>query len=162
MEENNKEIVNNENVNEVMNTQQANSDGMLYNTQHQDEAATTSAVYGTTLQPTQVQLSQTTEMAPMQPSPVQLSKDLGLNAVQTPQPAPMQPQGPANADGYSQPQAVFQPQGGSQPMGFGPVQTPPPIQGAPTPKPEKKRTGLVAGLLCAAAVVIVIAVGVLL
>ena len=75
MEENNKEIVNNENVNEVMNTQQANSDGMLYNTQHQDEAATTSAVYGTTLQPTQVQLSQTTEMAPMQPSPVQLSQD---------------------------------------------------------------------------------------
>lgn len=46
------------------------------------------------------------------------------------------------------------------PMGFSPVQAPPPIQGAPPEKPKKNRTGLVAGILCAAAVVIVIVAGV--
>jgi hypothetical protein len=47
-------------------------------------------------------------------------------------------------------------------MGFGPVQTPPPVQGAPVPRQKKRRTGLIAGVLCAAAVAIFIVVGVLL
>lgn len=48
------------------------------------------------------------------------------------------------------------------PMSFGPIQDPPPIQGAPVVKPKKSRTGLAVGILCAAAVVIVVAIGVLL
>ncbi len=42
------------------------------------------------------------------------------------------------------------------------MQTPPPVQGAPVPKQKKRRTGLIAGVLCAAAVAIFIVVGVLL
>ena len=48
------------------------------------------------------------------------------------------------------------------PMGFGPIQVPPPIQGAPAVKPKKSKAGLIVGILCAAAVVIVVAIGVLL
>ncbi|MDE7030656.1 MAG: hypothetical protein K2P63_11940 [Lachnospiraceae bacterium] len=51
---------------------------------------------------------------------------------------------------------------GQNPMGFGPMQAVPPIQGAPAAKPKKNKTGLIVGVLCAAAVVIVIGAGVLL
>ncbi|MDE6915856.1 MAG: hypothetical protein K2P39_03535, partial [Lachnospiraceae bacterium] len=51
---------------------------------------------------------------------------------------------------------------GQNPMGFGPMQAVPPIQGAPAAKPKKNKTGLIVGVLCAAAVVIVIGAGALL
>ena len=47
------------------------------------------------------------------------------------------------------------------PMGYGPMQVPPPVQGAPSAKPKKNMAGLVVGILCAAAVVLVIVIGVL-
>lgn len=166
MEENNKDIVRNEMLNkEEMNTQQADSGGMLYNTQpqSQNEADGTLTPYNTMPQAEPVQMPETAEIQPQQPAsasveapqqqvPVQLSKDLG----------PMPSQSPSNAEWSAQPQAAFQPQGSGQPMGFGPIQTPPPIQGAPVPRPKKKRSGLLAGILCAAAVIIVIAVGAML
>lgn len=72
------------------------------------------------------------------------------------QPSPM-PQG--------QPGYYGQPVNGGQPgqnqMGFGPMQVPPPVQGAPAGKPKKNAAGLVVGILCAAAVVIVIVIGAL-
>ncbi len=63
-----------------------------------------------------------------------------------------------------QPQVAFQQQEftGGDSTGFGPMQAPPPIQGAPASKPKKKKTGLIAGILCVAAIVIVIGTGVLL
>lgn len=63
-----------------------------------------------------------------------------------------------------QPQVAFQQQEftGGDSIGFGPMQAPPPIQGAPASKPKKKKTGLIAGILCVAAIVIVIGTGVLL
>ena len=65
----------------------------------------------------------------------------------------------------SQPNYNGQPNYGGQPnqnpMGFGPVQVPPPVQGAPAAKPKKNKAGLIVGILCAAAVIIVIAIGVL-
>lgn len=45
---------------------------------------------------------------------------------------------------------------------YGPIQDPPPMQGAPEAKPKKNGAGVVVGILCAAAVVLVIAAGVLL
>jgi len=90
-----------------------------------------------------------TVQEPVSSQPVQLTKPMESGSVQE----SVQPQ-----------QQTFQQQGftGGDAMGFGPMQAPPPVQGAPASKPKKKKTGLIAGILCAAAVVIVIGVGVLL
>ena len=114
-----------------------------------------------------VQLTKASESAgvPVQPAPVQLTEaanaagDMGTAK----QSAPTNPVWPIQQT----PQGAYDQQGASQtmnyaPMGFGPVQTPPPIQGAPALKPQKRRNGLVAGILCVAAVLIVIVVGVML
>ncbi len=84
----------------------------------------------------------------MQSQPVELTKPVAPEAEQNPM----------------QSQSVYQSQGfmGGDLMGFGSVQNPPPVQGAPASRPKKKKTGLIAGLLCAAAVVIAIGVSVLL
>lgn len=75
------------------------------------------------------------------------------------QPSPM-PQGQPGY--YGQPVNGGQPgQPGQNQMGFGPMQVPPPVQGAPAGKPKKNAAGLVVGILCAAAVVIVIVIGAL-
>lgn len=109
-----------------------------------------------------VQLSKPTE-------PVQLVKPSGASPdlqplgsvqltepVQTPvlpvPPLPMQA-GNGQFDYHGQPV--------QNPMGFGPVQVPPSVQGAPAAKPKKNFAGLIVGILCAAAVVIVIVVGAL-
>lgn len=77
------------------------------------------------------------------------------------QPSPM----PQGQPGNGQPGYYGQPVNGGQPgqnqMGFGPMQVPPPVQGAPAGKPKKNAAGLVVGILCAAAVVIVIVIGAL-
>ena len=88
------------------------------------------------------------EQNPMQSQPVELTKPVAPEAEQNPM----------------QSQSVYQSQGfmGGDLMGFGSVQNPPPVQGAPASRPKKKKTGLIAGLLCAAAVVIAIGVSVLL
>lgn len=98
--------------------------------------------------PMPVQLTKPTEpeQPPEQPvpEPVQLTKP-----TEPEQPIPMQAGQPnQNSMGFG-------------PMGFGPMQVPPPVQGAPAAKPKKNKAGLVVGILCAAAVVIVIAIGIL-
>ena len=112
-----------------------------------------------------VQLTKAPESAEVPVQPVQLTEasnaagDMGTAK----QSAPTNPVWPIQQT----PQGAYDQQGASQtmnyaPMGFGPVQTPPPIQGAPALKPQKRRNGLVAGILCVAAVLIVIVVSVML
>lgn len=118
-----------------------------------------------------VQLSKPSEpVPPSKPTePVQLSKPSGVSPdlqplgsvqltepVQTPVlPVPPQPMQSGNGqfDYHGQPV--------QNPMGFGPMQVPPSVQGAPAAKPKKNFAGLIVGILCAAAVVIVIVVGAL-
>lgn len=137
---------------EVMNTEQAGSGGMLYGTepQPQEELHGISAAYSTEMQ------AQPSEL----PQPIPVQQPIAPQQ----QPAP-----PFNPGWSGQPpqQGSYYQQGSGQPMnnppmGFGPVQTPPPVQGAPVPRQKKRRTGLIAGVLCAAAVAIFIVVGVLL
>lgn len=176
MEENNK--------NEI---KENSSGSALYGTepQMQEDGNIYSCVYGTKLEspePTQqgkpepVSLSKPAEPEPVLSEPIQLTKPIEPEPIQ-PEPVslskPIEPE-PTQPEPVSlskpvvpepvQPQPAFPQQGftGENAMGFGPVQSPPPVQGAPAPKPKKKKTGLIAGLLCAAAVVIAIGVGVLL
>lgn len=148
---------------EGMNTEQAGNSGMLYSTEPhpQEEGSQTSAVYGTNIQPS------VPEPVQPQPVPVQLSKAPAPEVQTNQQPVvpetavpPIQPAAPANPD-WTAPQPQQGPYYQQGNMGFGPVQSPPPVQGAPAPKPKKRRTGLAAGILCVAAVVIFLAVGVL-
>ncbi len=149
---------------EGMNTEQAGNSGMLYGIepQPQEEGSQTSAVYGTNIQPS------VPESVQPQPVPVQLSKAPAPEVQTNQQPVvpetavpPIQPAAPVNPD-WTAPQPQQGPYYQQGNMGFGPVQSPPPVQGAPEPKPKKRRTGLAAGILCAAAVVIFLSVGVLL
>lgn len=141
-------------------TEENSSGSALYGTepQPQEDENVYSSAYGTKLEspePTQqgkpepVSLSKPAAPEPVLSEPIQLAE-------------PIEPEPTQSEPVQSQP--TFQQQGfmGGDAMGFGPVQPAPPVQGAPTPKPKKKKTGLIAGLLCAAAVVIVIGVGVLL
>ncbi len=108
------------------------------------------------------------EQNPMQSQPVELTKPVAPEAEQNPmqsQPVELtKPVAPEAEQNPMQSQSVYQSQGfmGGDLMGFGSVQNPPPVQGAPASRPKKKKTGLIAGLLCAAAVVIAIGVSVLL
>lgn len=138
-----------------------------------------------------VQLAKQTKSEPYSQSaaiPVQLAKSSGVEQpqaaipVQQTNPAGMTPQQqtqmqqtlPSQQAGQPQPGQFYssmnsQPMGqnpynqpNQNPMGFGPMQIVPPIQGAPAAKPRKNKSGLIVGILCAAAVVIVIGVGALL
>ncbi|MDE6365278.1 MAG: hypothetical protein K2L86_13630, partial [Lachnospiraceae bacterium] len=121
-----------------------------------------------------VQQSEAPQSLPVQLSKAPASVEVQMQSESAQQPdAPesthhqIQAASPINPNWSVPPQGSFYQQGSGQPlnnppMGYGPVQTPPPIQGAPAPRPIKRRTGLLAGILCAAAVVIVIVVGVLL
>ena len=108
------------------------------------------------------------EQNPMQSQSVELTKPVAPEAEQNPmqsQPVELtKPVAPEAEQNPMQSQSVYQSQGfmGGDLMGFGSVQNPPPVQGAPASRPKKKKTGLIAGLLCAAAVVIAIGVSVLL
>lgn len=128
--------------------------------------------------PVQLTKSAEQEMSVQQPGTPVLSSGTpvppyGVSPVQQPG-APMPPQGamPAQQPGTPVPPSwqsspvppQVQPgngQPGMNPMGFGPMQVPPPVQGAPAGKPRKNGAGIIVGILCAAAVVIVIAIGVL-
>lgn len=111
-------------------------------------------------QPVPVQLSKVSS-----PADAQIQPQLLIPEPAAPQQQPVPPFNPGWS-GQQPQQGSFYQQGSGQPMntpmGFGPVQTPPPVQGAPVPKQKKRRTGLIAGVLCAAAVAIFIVVGVLL
>ena len=137
-------------------------------------------------EPAPVQLSKPTETAsnPQGTVPVQLTKPTestsnpqgavppipqppmqqGTVPPQPWQPSPMQ-QGQQGQPGNGQFGYYGQPINGGQPsqgqMGFGSMQVPPQVQGAPSGKPKKGAAGLVVGMLCAAAVIIVIVVGAL-
>ncbi len=108
------------------------------------------------------------EQNPMQSQSVELTKPVAPEAEQNPmqsQPVELtKPVAPEAEQNPMQSQSIYQSQGfmGGDLMGFGSVQNPPPVQGAPASRPKKKKTGLIAGLLCAAAVVIAIGVSVLL
>ncbi len=107
-----------------------------------------------------VSLTKPIESEPAQAESVSLTKSIESEPAQAESISLTKPIAPEPV----QPQPVFQHQDfmGGDAIGFGPVQAPPPVQGASASKPKKKKTGLIAGLLCAAAVVIVIGVGVLL
>lgn len=125
------------------NTDSSGSGSMLYGagSQPQEPESGQSYAYGT--EPRQ----------PEQTHPVQLAKQPSAPEQSQPwQPSPM-PQGQFYQAGNGQP--------GQNPMGFGPMQVPPPVQGAPAAKPKKNHAGLIVGILCAAAVVIVVAIGAL-
>ncbi len=137
-------------------TKENSSGSALYSTepQPQERENIYSSAYGTKLEsqeavspinPTETE--ETQKIEPL-PQPVELTKPVAPEAEQNPM----------------QSQSVYQSQGfmGGDLMGFGSVQNPPPVQGAPASRPKKKKTGLIAGLLCAAAVVIAIGVSVLL
>ncbi len=108
------------------------------------------------------------EQNPMQSQSVELTKPVAPEAEQNPMQSQSveltKPVAPEAEQNPMQSQSVYQSQGfmGGDLMGFGSVQNPPPVQGAPASRPKKKKTGLIAGLLCAAAVVIAIGVSVLL
>jgi len=114
-----------------------------------------------------VQLTKTSEQQSAT-EPVQLTKP-SHNTEPVQSTAPLEPSQPQNAEASQQPvppqQGQFYQPGNGQPyqnpMGYGPMQVPPPIQGAPSAKPKKNMAGLVVGILCAAAVVLVIVIGVL-
>ncbi len=137
-------------------TKENSSGSALYGTepQPQEDKNIYSSAYGTKLEsqeavspikPTETE--ETQKIEPL-PQPVELTKPVAPEAEQNPM----------------QSQSIYQSQGfmGGDLMGFGSVQNPPPVQGAPASRPKKKKTGLIAGLLCAAAVVIAIGVSVLL
>ncbi len=137
-------------------TKENSSGSALYSTEPQPQEGENiySSAYGTKLEsqeavspikPTETE--ETQKIEPL-PQPVELTKPVAPEAEQNPM----------------QSQSVYQSQGfmGGDLMGFGSVQNPPPVQGAPASRPKKKKTGLIAGLLCAAAVVIAIGVSVLL
>ncbi|MDE6621053.1 MAG: hypothetical protein K2K74_11315 [Lachnospiraceae bacterium] len=173
MEENNKNETNKDS---------SGSEGLLYGADPYEEVKESgnSLAYGAESQSQQtvpVQLGKLSEsgnqdMAPVQlgkPSesdhrdavPVQLSKSPNIDS-QTAQSSPAQfyqteISRPMGQNPYTQ--QVDGNLANQNPMGFGPIQVPPPIQGVPEAKPKKKKTGLVAGVLCAAAVVIAIAAG---
>lgn len=128
------------------NTDSSDGGSMLYSAEPQPQAEESghSSVYGEQSQPEQsaapVQLSKPSEpeQPPQVTAPVQLSE-------------PPQQTAPVQQGQCDQPNM----------MGFGPMQVPPSVQGAPASKPKKKKTGFLVGLLCAAAVLIVIGVGAL-
>lgn len=124
------------------------------------EVQTQPEVLNTAPQPLPVQLSKASS-----PADAQIQPQLLIPEPAAPQQQPAPPFNPGWS-GQQPQQGSFYQQGSGQPMntlmGFGPVQTPPPVQGAPVPKQKKRRTGLIAGVLCAAAVAIFIVVGILL
>ena len=128
---------------------------------------------------TSVQSNEPSRFQPQGTTPVQLvkpSESAPQQVIQPWQTMPMQ-QGSFQQAGNGQPMNGGQPNYNGQPMnggqpnyygqpnqntmGFGPMQVPPPVQGTPAPKPKKNAAGLIVGILCAAAVIIVIAIGVL-
>lgn len=133
------------------NTDGSASGSVLYNTEPQPQAAESgsSSVYGAASS-SPVQLTKPSEPGPGA-VPVQLAK-------------PSEPQ-PGAAQTEPQPGQFGQPgyygQPGQGAMGGGPMQVSPPVQGAPAGKHGKNKAGLVVGILCAAAVVIFIGIGVL-
>ena len=123
-----------------------------------------------------VQLTKPSEQSePQNTEPVQLTKPSeqrsATEPVQLTKPSqniePVQSTAPLEASQQPVPpqQGQFYQPGNGQPyqnpMGYGPMQVPPPVQGAPSAKPKKNMSGLVVGILCAAAVVLVIVIGVL-
>ncbi len=123
-----------------------------------------------------VQLTKPSEQSePQNTEPVQLTKpseqQSATEPVQLTKPSqntePVQSTAPLEASQQPVPpqQGQFYQPGNGQPyqnpMGYGPMQVPPPVQGAPSAKPKKNMAGLVVGILCAAAVVLVIVIGVL-
>lgn len=108
-------------------------------------------------------------------TPVQLTKPSELEQTSQVTATPVQlakPSEPASQSQAAPSQQTVTPQPGQfyqsgsgqpnqNPMGFGPIQVPPPVQGAPAARPKKRKTGLIVGILCAAAVVIVIVTGIL-
>ncbi len=157
-------------------TKENSSGSALYSTepQPQERENIYSSAYGTKLEsqeavspikPTETE--ETQKIEPL-PQPVELTKPVAPEAEQNPmqsQPVELtKPVAPEAEQNPMQSQSVYQSQGfmGGDLMGFGSVQNPPPVQGAPASRPKKKKTGLIAGLLCAAAVVIAIGVSVLL
>ncbi len=119
------------------NTGSSGSGSILYGTgQQPSEESGSSAVYGAGAQPQGT-------------APVQLTK-------------PSEPEPSTQGTASVQLTKPSEPQQAPVPPVSGPMQVPPPIQGAPPEKPKKKKgAGLVVGILCAAAVVIVIAIGAL-
>lgn len=123
-----------------------------------------------------VQLTKPSEQSePQNTEPVQLTKpseqQSATEPVQLTKPSqntePVQSTAPLEVSQQPVPpqQGQFYQPGNGQPyqnpMGYGPMQVPPPVQGAPSAKPKKNMAGLVVGILCAAAVVLVIVIGVL-
>ncbi len=108
-----------------------------------------------------VQLRKTSEPEHQDSAPVQLEKSSSIESP-TAQSSPSPFYQPENSQPMGQ-NPYIQPMDGNlmnqNPAGFGPIQVPPPILGVPESKPEKKKTGLVVGVLCAVAVLIVIAAG---
>jgi len=154
------------------NTDGSKGGSLLYDekleSQQQGEESGYSSVYSTGSQSTQttetvrpVQLTKPSKQEPTsQPTmSVQLTKP--PESVQQQQTVPI-PQAASVPPGYNQ-QIGQNPYGqpSANPMGFGPMQGALPVQGAPPAKPKKNKAGLVVGILCAAAVVIVIVMGVL-
>lgn len=166
------------------------SGSMLYDakTQPQKESGH-SSVYGTepglqvadeAVQPVELSKSSEPEAQPESMAPVELSKSpeseaqpQGMAPVQLAKPSDVASQ-TVSAQHTVPPQPGFygQPVNGndmnfnSQPangnlMGGGPMQISPPIQGAPAEKQKKNHANLIVGILCAAAVVIFVAIGVL-
>ncbi len=157
-------------------TKENSSGSALYSTepQPQERENIYSSAYGTKLEsqeavspinPTETE--ETQKIEPL-PQPVELTKPVAPEAEQNPMQSQSveltKPVAPEAEQNPMQSQSVYQSQGfmGGDLMGFGSVQNPPPVQGAPASRPKKKKTGLIAGLLCAAAVVIAIGVSVLL
>ena len=157
-------------------TKENSSGSALYGTepQPQEDKNIYSSAYGTKLEsqeavspikPTETE--ETQKIEPL-PQPVELTKPVAPEAEQNPMQSQSveltKPVAPEAEQNPMQSQSIYQSQGfmGGDLMGFGSVQNPPPVQGAPASRPKKKKTGLIAGLLCAAAVVIAIGVSVLL
>ncbi|MDE6939358.1 MAG: hypothetical protein K2P40_00205, partial [Lachnospiraceae bacterium] len=142
------------------NTDGSASGSVLYNSEPQPQAAESgsSSVYGAASS-SPVQLTKPSE-AETGTVPVQLSKpsEPQPGAAQT-EPQPGAAQTEPQPGQFGQPGYFGQP--GQNAMGGGPMQVPPPVQGAPAGKPRKNKAGLVVGILCAAAVVIFIGIGVL-
>lgn len=165
------------------NADSSGSEGMLYGTEPhpQEKGSGYSAVYGGEPQNTAlVQLAKPTETVsePQSTVPIQQIKSAEIvSELQSTVPVQLakptdsvsQLQGQFYPQGNGQPNYNNQPINGSQPNynnqpmngGYGPIQVPPPVQGAPSPKPKKGKASIVVGVLCAAAVVLVIAAGVL-
>lgn len=130
------------------NTGSPDSGSMLYSAESQPpgtEESGHSAVYGTGSQ------ADASGTEPVKTVPVQLTKPAVTEPSQ-----PQQGTEPESAAPMMQP--IQFGQRGQSPVS-GPMQSVPPVQGAPAAKPKKNKSGLVVGILCAAAVVIVIAIG---